>query len=82
MKQKLIFLFIFILAFSTAFSESTHKLAKKAEKLYNESMFDDALKVCEQILSDAGEDATTLGDKASASWIRCWVYKFYKNYDP
>lgn len=81
MKQKLIFLFIFILAFSTAFSESTHKLAKKAEKLYNESMFDDALKVCEQILSDAGEDATTLGDKASASWISCWVYKFYKNYD-
>jgi hypothetical protein len=76
-----LYILILLLTVSSAYSKDTHKLAKEANKLYNNAMYDDALKLCVQILSDPGEDATTLGDKASASWISSWVYKFYKDYE-
>lgn len=56
-------------------AQNTTKLIKEANNLYKSGKYEQALKVCEVVLMGDKEDVDGLSNKASASWISCWIYK-------
>lgn len=73
--KKILLISTYVILCTSIFAQNTSKFLKDANNLYKSGKYEQSLKLCEMILLNDKEDIDALSNKASASWISCWIYK-------